>query len=156
MACAHTSFLGLQYCSAGTLSNGYMQLPHCVSLDSQCLQVWDSRIRYDLLFLHACCIFCTVVWCRPSQAFSGCNYQSLCLNFQSGTSEPLVGFTSIDICFPCSFGVPCSSFSSHCLVSISLACCLTSCFTQVENLVIRSFVTLSNCLLNLTASLWME
>ena len=30
----------------------------------------------------------------------GCNYQSLCLSFQSSTSEALVGFIIVNICFP--------------------------------------------------------
>ena len=51
-----------------THSSGYTQPPYCTSLDSQFLQVQDSQIWYDLLFLHACCIFYTMDLCRPSQS----------------------------------------------------------------------------------------
>ena len=72
-------------------------------------------------------------------------FQTLCLSFQLfRTSEALVGFVITNIRFSPSIGVSsCSCFSSHCLISISWACCFEFCFTLFANLVTASFAALS-------------
>ena len=107
--------LGLQYCNAGTPSNGCIQLPYCASLDSQFCKFGTAR--YDMIY----CFFVLVAY--PAQwtgavlhnpckirlgreaMVLGCNYQSLCLSFQSRASEQLVGFIIVNICSPYSFGL---------------------------------------------------
>ena len=129
--CPYVTSLGLQYCNAGTSSNGYMQLPYCASLVSFCK---FGTARYDVIY----CFFVLVAYpdsglvpcvlhnpCKirlgREALVLGCQYQSFCLSFQSLTSEPLVGFIIVNICFSCCFSgiVPCSPFSSHCLTSVS-------------------------------------
>ena len=94
-------FLGLQYCSVGTLFNRYMQLSYCASLVSfyklrtarnDMIYSFFLPVAYSAQWTGAVLFNPCIVGLARVALVLGSNYQSLCLGFQSNTSEPLVGF----------------------------------------------------------------
>ena len=94
-------FLGLQYCSVGSLFNRCMQLSYCASLVSfykfrtsrnDTIYSFFLPVAYSAQWTGAVLFNPCIVGLGRVALVLGSNYQSLCLGFQSNTSEPLVGF----------------------------------------------------------------